>query len=101
MDPYLQRPRYIDRVRALTGFAARVRRGQYGREKQVQAGTVIGALMSIGQDIALACGENPTKLKGCDKKCYRVCSNCMTVGERKTRHSGISCESGSREVKIK
>ena len=54
-------------MRALTGFAGRVRRGAYGRGKRVQAGTVVGALTSIGQEIVLACGENPTKLAWSDK----------------------------------
>ena len=72
MDPYLQGPCYIDRVRALTGFAARVRQGYFGRGKRVQAGTVIGALTSVGQEIALACGDNPTKLKGADKMLPRL-----------------------------
>jgi hypothetical protein len=48
----------------LTGFAARIRQGAYGRGKQVQAGTVIGALTAIGQEIALACGKNTTKITG-------------------------------------
>jgi hypothetical protein len=67
MDPYLQGVEYTQRVRAITGFAARVRRGAYGRGKRVQAGTVIGAITSIGQEIALACGENPTKIAWSDR----------------------------------
>ena len=38
----------------------------------MQAGTVIGALTSIGQEIALAWGENPTKLRGSDKMLPRL-----------------------------
>ena len=67
LDPFLQGVEYTPRVRALTGFAGRVRRGAYGRGKQVQASTVVGALTSVGQEIALACGENPTKLAWSDK----------------------------------
>ncbi len=67
LDPYLQGVGYTMRVRVLTGFAAHVRRGAYGRGKQVQAGTVVGALTAVGQAIALACGENPTKVLGSDK----------------------------------
>jgi hypothetical protein len=67
LDPYLQRNGYTMRVRVLTGFAARVRRGAYGWGKRVQAGTVVGALTAVGQEIALACGENPTKVLGSDK----------------------------------
>ena len=67
MDPYLQGVRYTTKVRVLTRFAARVRHGFYGRGKRVAAGTVVGALTAIGQEIALACGENPTKVVGSDK----------------------------------
>jgi hypothetical protein len=59
--------RYTTKVRVLTGFAARVRHGYYGRGKRVAAGTVIGALTAVGQEIALACGDNPTKVVGSDK----------------------------------
>jgi hypothetical protein len=67
LDPYLQGVGYTTRVRVLTGFAAHVRHGAYGRGKRVQAGTVVGALTAVGQEIALACGENPTKVLGSDK----------------------------------
>ncbi len=67
LDPYLQGVGYTTQVRVLTGFSAHLRRGGYGREKQVQAGTVVGALTAIGQEIALACEENPTKVFGSDK----------------------------------
>jgi hypothetical protein len=52
----------MTKVRVLTGFAARVRRGLYGRGKRVATGTVVGALTAVGQEIALVCGENPTKV---------------------------------------
>jgi hypothetical protein len=48
LDPYLQGVRYTTKVRVLTGFAARVRHGHYGRGKRVAAGMVIGALTAIG-----------------------------------------------------
>jgi hypothetical protein len=67
LDPYLQGIGYTTRLHVLTGFAARVRCGAYGRGKRVQAGTVVGALTAVGQEIALACGENPTKVLGSDK----------------------------------
>ncbi len=67
LDPYLQGVGYTTRVHVLTGFAARIRRGAYGRGKRVQAGTVVGALTAVGQEIALACGENPTKVIGSEK----------------------------------
>jgi hypothetical protein len=59
-------------MRVLTGFTARVCRGAYGRGKRVQAGTVVGALMAIGQEIALACGKNPTKITGSKKVLPRL-----------------------------
>jgi hypothetical protein len=62
----------MTKVRVLTGFAARVRRGLYGRGKRVQTGTVINALTAIGQEVALACGENPTKVTGSKKLLPRL-----------------------------
>jgi hypothetical protein len=67
LDPYLQGVRYTTKLHVLTGFAARVRHGYYGRGKCAAAGTVVGALTAIGQEIALACGHNPTKVMGSDK----------------------------------
>jgi hypothetical protein len=72
LDPYLQGVRYTTKVRVLTGFAARVRHGFYGRGKCVAAGTVVGALTAVGQEIALACGENPTKVVGSNKLLPRL-----------------------------
>ncbi len=67
MDPFLQGVRYTTKVRVLTGFAARVRRGLYGRGKRVLTGTVVGALATVGQEVALACGEDPIKVTGSKK----------------------------------
>jgi hypothetical protein len=64
LDPYLQGVGYTILVQVLTGFAARVCRGAYGRGMQVQVGTVVSALTAIGQEITLACGKNPTKITG-------------------------------------
>jgi len=72
MDPYLQGVQYTYRVRVLTGFAARVRQGYYGRGKRVATGTVVGAITAVGQEIALACGTNPTKLTGSEKLLPRL-----------------------------
>ncbi len=33
----------------------------YGRGKHVETGTVVGSLMAIGQEVALACDANPTR----------------------------------------
>ncbi len=67
MDPFLQGVRYTTKVHVLTGFAASVCRGLYRRGKHIATGTVIGALMAIGQEITLTCGENPTKVTGSNK----------------------------------
>ena len=63
MDPYLQDTSYTWQARLLTGFAARVRSGYFGRKKQVAVGTVNSAITAIGTTIALARGVNPTKLR--------------------------------------
>jgi hypothetical protein len=67
VDPYLQHVPYPTQVRCLTGFAARTRTGFYGYGRQVQSSTVTGAIMAVGQTIALACNKNPTKVLGSDK----------------------------------
>jgi hypothetical protein len=67
VDPYLQQTPYSKRVRCLTGFAARTRTGFYGQRRQVQSSTVTGAITAVGQTIALACNENPTKVLGSEK----------------------------------
>ena len=72
MDPFLEGVRYTTKVRVLTGFAARVCRGLYRRGKRVQTGTVVGAFTTIGQEVALACGENPTKVTGSEKFLLRL-----------------------------
>ena len=67
VDLYLQKVPFSTRVRCLTGFAARTRTGFYGYGRQVQSSTVTGAITAVGQTIALACKENPTKVLGSDK----------------------------------
>ena len=72
LDPYLQGVRYTTKVHVLTGFAAQVRHGYFGRGRRVAAGTVVGALTAVGQEIALARGNNPTKVAGSDKLLPRL-----------------------------
>ena len=72
LDPYLQGAEYTTKVRVLTGFTARVRQGYYGRGKRVATGTVVGAITAVGQEIALACGTNPTKITGSEKLLPRL-----------------------------
>ena len=63
VDPELQDVRYQERIRLLSGFAARVRTGYYGHGRKVKTATVSSALTAIGQTIALVHGENPIKLR--------------------------------------
>jgi hypothetical protein len=72
MDPYLQKTEYALAVRALTRFAARVRRGAYGRQRKIKVGSVSSAITAIGTEIALVTGINPTKLAYSDKLIPRL-----------------------------
>jgi hypothetical protein len=67
LEPSLQDVPYVERSQVLTGFAQRIHKGYYGRGSQVRANTVCSALMAIGQMIALAHGNNPTKPEGSDR----------------------------------
>jgi hypothetical protein len=69
LDPYLQGVQYMTKVRVLMGFRRQVRRG---RGKHVATGTVIGAIMAVRQEIALACGTNPAKITGREKLLPRL-----------------------------
>jgi hypothetical protein len=59
-------------MRTLSGFMARVRTGYFGKGKQVKNCTVSSALTAVGQTIALACNDNPTKINGSDKLLPRL-----------------------------
>ena len=72
VDPYLQETTYTWKARLLTGFAARVRSGFYGRKAQVSTGAVNSAITAIGTTIALARGINPTKIEHSDKLIPRL-----------------------------
>ncbi len=72
LDPYLQGVQYTIKVRVLTGFAARSHQGYFGRGKRVATGTVVGAITAVRQEIALACGTNPTKITGGEKLLPRL-----------------------------
>ncbi len=72
LDPFIQGVDYTTQVRALTGFAAHVRQGYYGRGKRVATGTVTGAITAVGQAITLVCGTNPTKVAGSEKLLPRI-----------------------------
>jgi hypothetical protein len=54
-------------MRVLSGFMARVHTGYFGQQKQVKHCTVSSAITAVGQTIALACNDNPTKIIGSDK----------------------------------
>jgi len=72
LDPFVQGIKYTTKVCALTGFAARVRQGLFGRGKRVATGTVIGAITAIGQEVVLVCGRNPTTILRSDKLLPRL-----------------------------
>jgi hypothetical protein len=72
VDPHLQGTPFTEAVRAITGFAARVRVGGYGRGREVKADTVSTAISAIGKEIALTSGVNPTKLKNSEKLLPRI-----------------------------
>ena len=67
VDPYLQQVPYQQRVQCLTGFAAQTQTGYYGKGQQVQSSTVTSAITAIGQTIAMACNDNPTKVLGSER----------------------------------
>jgi hypothetical protein len=70
LDPYVDAATtsFKQRVRAITGFAARVRTGYYGYGKQVAVGTVRSALTAIGQKAAMDRGINPLQVEGGSKQ---------------------------------
>ncbi len=68
LDPFLQNTAYDHKVRAITGFAGRVRSGFYGRGRQITAPAVNSYLTAVGTTIALATGCNPTKMNGAQDK---------------------------------
>lgn len=68
LDPYLQGVPYHIQVRTLSGFAGRVRTGYYGRNRQITAPSVTSSLTAVGTTIALAFGNNPTKMAGAQDK---------------------------------
>ena len=72
MDPYLQKTAHVHNARLLSGFAARVRTGAYGRRQQITAGAVSSAIAAIGTEISLVTGVNPTKQKHSDKLLPRL-----------------------------
>jgi hypothetical protein len=66
-DPYLQDTQFSKRIPLLSGFAAQVRTGFYGKGKQVKNFTVSTALTAVGQTIALVCNLNPKKITGLER----------------------------------
>ena len=72
MDPHLQEEGYIERVQILTGFAGQVQSGSYGWGQRVQTSTVSSSITAVEQTVALACGINPTKMRGGEKMIPRL-----------------------------
>ncbi len=81
VDPYLQDAPFQKRIRLLSGFAARVRTGHYGKGHQVKNCTISSALTAIGQTVALACDANPIKAVGSERLLPRL--HVMLDGYRK------------------
>ena len=64
VEPWLQDAKYQQQVRCLTGFAACILLGRYGRGKKVEIGRVSEAFLAVGVTVALAYEGNPTKAQG-------------------------------------
>ncbi len=67
VDPYLDHTPFEIQVCCLTGFAQQKRTGFYGQGQQVQSSTVSQAITAVGQTIASARNDNPTKVNSSDK----------------------------------
>lgn len=69
VDPYLPDDEsiYHHQIRALAGFAGRVKTGYYGYSREVQSGTVSSAFSAIGEEISMVRRYNPLKMNGSDK----------------------------------
>ncbi len=81
VDPYIQDAPFQKRIRLLSGFAARVRTGFYGKGNHVENCTDSSALTAVGQTIALACDANPIKAVG--SECLLPRLQVMLDGYRK------------------
>jgi hypothetical protein len=77
----LQDTPFSKRVRLLSGFTARVRKGYYGYGNQVKNCTVSSTITVVGQTIALACNSNPTKVIGLER--LLPCIQIMLDGYQK------------------
>ena len=64
VESWLQNATYQQQVRCLTGFAACVCSGRYGRGKQVAIGIVSRALSDVGMKVALAYEGHTAKSQG-------------------------------------
>ena len=59
IDPLLINTPFEKKIRVITGFAARVRRGDYGQKDRVSCGRVQDAIRAVGQTCELDYGINP------------------------------------------
>ena len=59
VDPYLEHTPPLERDEVVKGFAARVRRGTYGRGAQIKVSGVTDALAAISKTIELAGKRSP------------------------------------------
>ena len=69
VDPWLpqQDCLYLQQIRAISGFGARVKTGFYGFGREISASSVSTALTAIGQTISMDRNYNPLKMNGSDK----------------------------------
>ncbi|KAL7458421.1 hypothetical protein ACHAWC_009998 [Mediolabrus comicus] len=83
VDPYLSHvtTSFQSKARMLTGFAARVRAGFYGRGREVKADTTSAAITAIGQAVSLEHGVDPTKEEASTKRLFPL--QVMLDGWRK------------------
>ena len=73
-----RRTSYKTKVNVVGGFAARVRTGYFGNNRQVSVATVRTALSAVGKTIAMDTGRNPLLLKGSDSKYLPPLQDALT-----------------------
>jgi hypothetical protein len=98
VDPLLQNTPFVEAVRAITGFTARVRVGGFGRGRVVKADTASTAISAVGKEIALACSINPTKLKYSDKSLPWIVQMLWLEEEGRASYEEIASRSGCAGV---
>ena len=67
LDPFLRQTPELERDIVLSGFAARIRSGYYGRGAQVKVSSVQDGLSAITKTLELAAQQSPIHKSGTDK----------------------------------